>query len=269
MQKKLIVKKAVANIVSCFQPLFPKKTAGDSFRVLTYHSIPDEMTDSDPGQMTTPRAVFEEQMKYLRQHQYSVISCDDAVRSIKNGIKLPSRAVCITFDDGFKDCLTNASPILQELGFKATIFLTVDFMENGGEWLGWDGAAKLAEMKIFSIGSHCVTHKRLSSLDEKSLENEIAVSKKTIEDKLKVPARLIAYPFGSFGSFDERVIKSVKAAGYDGAFTTIAGYNKTGSDPYTMRRTRISWFDEPDEFTRELNGAYDWYRYWQKISKSL
>ena len=65
-------------------------------------------------------------MRYLAEHGYSTLSVSDVVRFVR-GAAAPRKAVCITFDDGWRSQLL-AVPVLRRHGFKATFLL---FPERG------------------------------------------------------------------------------------------------------------------------------------------
>lgn len=89
-----------------------------AFQILTYHRVNDER---DPFFESVPTSVFEKHMGYIAQ-VYRVLTVEELVVRSQRG-RLPSNAVAITFDDGYRDNLTHAAPILQRLGLPATIFL--------------------------------------------------------------------------------------------------------------------------------------------------
>jgi peptidoglycan/xylan/chitin deacetylase (PgdA/CDA1 family) len=105
-------------------------------------------------------------------------------------------------------------------------------------------------------------------LTRDDLESEIYASKRILEDNLKTVVDLFAYPFGSYGSFDNEVKAALKAGGYKAAFTTIAGVNTLSADLFALKRTRISWYDDEAEFLKELEGDYDWYGIWQALGRA-
>ncbi len=64
---------------------------------------------------------------------FNVIPLSDAVQGLNRG-KLPSRAACITFDDGYADNAEIALPILQKYGVHATFFVASSFLNGGRMW---------------------------------------------------------------------------------------------------------------------------------------
>jgi peptidoglycan/xylan/chitin deacetylase (PgdA/CDA1 family) len=266
---KLLLKKTVSEAI--FRLGLCKSTSGttDGFRALNYHSITDSLSENDAYQMTTPRQIFEDHMAYLKENHYSVVTCDEAVGALIDKKPLPPRSVCITFDDGFKDNLTNAVPILKRNGFRATIFLTADYVGKSKEYLDWDEVGSIARAGAVSFGAHTMSHRRLRGLDADQLHREIVASKRVLEDRIGVPVDLFAYPFGSYGSFNRNTKESLRSNGYKAAFTTVAGFNKTGTDVFALNRTRVSWYDDEREFEKQLSGSYDWYRLWQMMARPL
>jgi peptidoglycan/xylan/chitin deacetylase (PgdA/CDA1 family) len=73
-----------------------------------------------------PTRVFERQVQYLARH-YVVLPVDDLVERL-GGSGVPRNAVAITFDDGYRDTLTDAAPILARYGLPATVFLATGFI---------------------------------------------------------------------------------------------------------------------------------------------
>jgi peptidoglycan/xylan/chitin deacetylase (PgdA/CDA1 family) len=99
---------------------------GSLFQVLTYHRVNDER---DPFFGAVPTDVFERQMAYLARH-YRVLTVEELVERMRDH-RLPRNAVAVTFDDGYRDTLTHAAPILARYGLPATIFLATGFIGTG------------------------------------------------------------------------------------------------------------------------------------------
>src|SRR5579863_3371770 len=167
--------------------------------ILMYHSISaGQRSNSHPYfQTATSPEAFEVQLRFLSENQYRVLNLNDAMGSAV----IPARSVIITFDDGFRDFYTRAFPILNRFGYSATVFLPTAYIGdrvargfNGSECMTWDEIRELREAGIH-FGSHTVTHPQLKTLTAKNLEDEIRVSKETIEDKLGCGVQSFAYPY--------------------------------------------------------------------------
>ena len=73
------------------------------------------------------------------------------------GKSIPPKAVVLTFDDAVKTHLTVVAPLLKQLGFRATFFITRRWMADQAYFLTWDEVASLHRMG-FEIGNHSWTH---------------------------------------------------------------------------------------------------------------
>ena len=95
--------------------------------ILIYHRV---LAERDPLFPNEPTAdTFNAQLGRLKQ-VFNVLPLHDAVSRLKAGT-LPARAACITFDDGYADNLTLATPILKQHGLHATFFIATAYL-NGG-----------------------------------------------------------------------------------------------------------------------------------------
>ena len=78
------------------------------------------------------KQAFELHAATLARH-FHVLKLSEAKRRLEDGT-LPSRAVTITFDDGYADNATLALPILQRYGLSATFFIATDYLDGGRMW---------------------------------------------------------------------------------------------------------------------------------------
>jgi len=91
--------------------------------VLCFHRVND---DRDPFFPAMPTAVFERQMAYVAR-AYRVVGLDEMLDRTDRG-ELPGNALVVTFDDGYRDNLTHAAPILARHRIAATVFLSTGFI---------------------------------------------------------------------------------------------------------------------------------------------
>ncbi|KNZ34101.1 MAG: hypothetical protein AD742_01345 [Methylibium sp. NZG] len=98
--------------------------------VLLYHRVLGEPDSLSPGEPSA--AQFDAQMAILSR-TFRVLPLDDALSRLADGT-LPSRALCVTFDDGYLDNLEVALPILRRHGLVATFFIASGLI-NGGRMM--------------------------------------------------------------------------------------------------------------------------------------
>ncbi len=206
--------------------------------VLTYYGF----SRDGKGPQSVPESAFREQMAYLKDNGYQVISLDRFMDFLNCKSELPQKSVVITFDDGWRSVYDIAFPVMREYGFPATLFIYTDFI-GGGKALSWKQLNELAEHG-FEIQSKTVSHRNLTnkkageSFEDyfKAVKTEISESKRIIERRLNRKCLYMAYPYGRAGSL---IIAVLKEEGYRGAFTLNSGGNPFFVDNFLIHRTVI------------------------------
>lgn len=109
----------------------------------------------------------------------------------------------------------------------------------------------------YEIGVHSYSHRRLGDLEGEELCREIAFAREKFREK-GIVTSYFAYPYGFYGDFSKNTEKVIKESGYEASFTNIMGDNVPGDDIFRLKRTRVSWRDNPLRFRMKIGGAYDW-----------
>ena len=188
-------------------------------------------------------------------------SVSEATEAFKSGSK--ERLVALTFDDGYKNFLTNALPILKRYGFSATIYAVSDLVGTFNEWDSETGISRNELMDYsdlraciadgIEVGCHSSTHASLPS-DGVDLTREISTAKTVLQNKLACSMTTFCYPYGHF---DDRVIQSVKEAGFDSATTMIRSRATENDDAFALPRIPINWHTLPHLFLAKILTAYE------------
>lgn len=273
-----------------YTSLVQSPKGGPFATILAYHeicSLSNEISRLHPYNVTP--SAFKEQMVFLWENGYSVMSLEDLISCLRIEKDLPHKSVVITFDDGYKSAHTNAFPILKKYGFPATIFLATNYIGSDEifPWLNhlvgrnqrlkssfmplaWEEVVKMSEDSI-AFGSHTCTHSNIRTTSKKDFEDEIRKSKRIIENKTSKKVTLFSYPF-SFPKYRRSYRDVVDAAkdtlrnnGFLGACTTIIGTNSLKSDPFCLKRIQIKNTDDLSHFKAKTEGAYNWAGLAQKM----
>lgn len=98
--------------------------------ILIFHRVFAQRDALAPGEVTT--AEFDAICAWLRRW-CNVLPLHLAAAALRDGV-LPSRAVAITFDDGYRDNHDQALPVLRRHGLHATFFVASGFLDGGRMW---------------------------------------------------------------------------------------------------------------------------------------
>jgi peptidoglycan/xylan/chitin deacetylase (PgdA/CDA1 family) len=222
-------------------------------RILLYHSVGFGVSNDTYGLSIQPQ-LFERQMKTLKESEQLTI-----VNLTPPYIGGQGLRVAVTFDDGYKDNLYNAAPILLDAEIPFTVFVTSGFLRNGSsEYLDPNELKELASLSGVTIGSHGVNHLRLTDCDEARLSRELDDSRRQIEDLTGKPVTSLAYPHGSA---NRRVCDRARQAGYSLGVCSRFDINDETRDPMLLCRCEVIATDSERVFRQKISGAWDWYRW--------
>ncbi len=195
--------------------------------VLMYHGF-----TSPAGEYEVPIPVFRRQLNWLKSHGYHTVTLPQVYDYMFKGGGLPSKPLLITMDDGRLSQLA-ALRELRKRGMTAVLFVM-----GGGNQLDWQQLRKIKSWG-FEIESHTMTHPLdppMTKLSNSRLWYELYTSRKVLREKLGVSARYLAYPGGSY---DARVVRLVRRAGYQGALGAWGGGLWTPSQRFSEPRMLV------------------------------
>ena len=247
----------------------------DCVPILAYHSISDNLFGySHPYyQINTTLEVFTEQIHSLRCAGYQTTDLQDFPAS--SPANSDSKKTVITFDDGYRDFLIEAWPVLQQCGFTATVFLVTDRIQDspqrieGADYLTWQDVRELYAQGV-AFGSHTVSHPDLRSLGPDQIDYELGYSKEVIEEKLGAPVLSFSYPF-PFPEEDQHftryLVDVLENHGYQNAVSTVIGRAQRTTRDFFLPRLPMNSWDDPKFLHAKLQGGYDWLHWPQWIHK--
>jgi peptidoglycan/xylan/chitin deacetylase (PgdA/CDA1 family) len=207
--------------------------------ILMYHSLSSSSSRSFRPFMLHP-VQFEQHARYLRDDGYVALTVSQLV-SLRNQGCVPERAVVLTFDDGFADFHRSALPVLTRYGLTATLYVVSGYVGGSSGWLADAGSrpllswSQLADVRHsgVEIGAHTVSHPALDTLPPGQAKEEIASSKRELENGLGIAVRSFAYPYGYYS----RAVRDlVVSAGYSSACAVRYAVSSPADDPFALCR---------------------------------
>jgi len=243
--------------------------------VLMYHHVNPNKGDM----ITVTPEVFSSHLECIKDSGYKTLTLGQLRGYIDGEYDPGSKAVVLTFDDGYLDNFYFAFPLLKAYGAHAAIFIATGWVDKasgeGADKAGmedefkkaasthaeikslieegafsrvimdWDMVKEMAGSGLVEFGSHTVTHASCDSISTEEVQAELRDSKKRIEEELKRHCEYLCWPRGRFNGGSAA---AAKGAGYRGLFTTGHGVVKKGSDPFFIKRIVVKgapgWFQK-------------------------
>jgi peptidoglycan/xylan/chitin deacetylase (PgdA/CDA1 family) len=219
--------------------------------ILLFHHI-GISPDNGPN-YTSPYYVppdrFEDEVRLLRNWDYTAITTSALVGAITRGAKLPPRPILFTFDDANEDNYTNAFPIMKKYGFTGVLYLPYEYI-GAPDYLTVDQIKEMAASG-WEIGSHTLTHPLdFLTLSPAAMRAEVVDSRKKLAALLGVPILTFAYPFGDVNS---AAGDYVHFAGYIAAMDAKGFTADQGrSNLFALQREEVGGREDAKTFIRFL-----------------
>jgi GT2 family glycosyltransferase/peptidoglycan/xylan/chitin deacetylase (PgdA/CDA1 family) len=220
--------------------------------VLAYHAVADLSGDPVLSEFGVPAERFAGQLEALLRHGRRFVDLDTLLGALAGHRHLPRRALLMTFDDAYEDLENTALPALRNHDIRAVAFVVAGQIGGTNGWdhaigagtrplLGKESLRKLARLGI-EIGSHTISHRRLTQVPLGQLHQELAGSASQLEALGLPRPRVLAYPHGAWSP---EVAAAAHDAGYAAAFTVAAGAVSRSSPRYALPRVEVYASDTP------------------------
>ncbi len=202
-----------------------------SVPILLYHRFGPTVADG----MTTTTKVFEAQLQWLKDHQYTVIPLKTLVNYLRGeGPPPPPKSVVIVEDDAHKTVYSDMLPLARKYNIPVTVFVYPSCISNASYAMTWEQLKKLQETGLFDLQGHTFWHpnfkkdkKKMTPAEfQKNLDKQLVTSKTVLEKHFGTKVDMLAWPFGIY---DDELEKEAAKAGYVVAFS-IDRRNVTKSD---------------------------------------
>jgi peptidoglycan/xylan/chitin deacetylase (PgdA/CDA1 family) len=216
-----------------------------SVPILLYHRIATDGPAALERYRLSPD-IFDLQMTALHRAGYYTISLGDWVTAMVRLEPLPGKPAILTFDDGYRDFLSAAVPVLRAHGFSATVFLVAERIGGSADWdaaygetaplLSWEEVRALRETGI-EFGCHSLVHRPMTGMHLKELAEDAVRARAILEEGLAAPVTTLAYPHGAVNDFVRGVIADLD---FRAAVSCEPGISQFGDDLLRLRRIEIT-----------------------------
>lgn len=218
--------------------------------VLLYHEVADGPLARGFRRFAVSPGQLEEHLSALADAGYEVEHLAGVTGTAPPDPARPGgrghRRVVLTFDDAFASFATRVLPLLARYRVPATLYVPTAYVGGRAAWLAPAGEgrrplaswADLADARDAGVelGAHGHRHLELDTLAPGDLEDELATSRRLLEDRLGVEVRTLAYPFG----YHDRATRAIaRRLGFESACEVGYGLWRPGADPFALRRLLV------------------------------
>jgi peptidoglycan/xylan/chitin deacetylase (PgdA/CDA1 family) len=224
-------------------------------RILFYHRV-----SGAPDELAVAPARFRAHLEALARLGLRAVAVEELPPLIDAGA---DGVIGLCFDDGYRDVAENALPVLERLGFRATVFVATGVVDGTAtfRWyrrrppvLSWSEIEDLARGATLRFGAHTVTHPDLRALSDDAARGEIAASKAALEARTGRPVDAFCYPAGLFGGRERALVAD---AGFRVATSCEPGVNRSATDSLALRRIQVDRRDSALDVRAKASGGHD------------
>jgi len=247
--KKILLLKALtvlvlAGIVLLSGMAYAQEKEDGNINAFIYHRFGNEKYPSTNINMQT----FRQQLEYLHENNYRVLTFGEAVDMLGSEAGIPEKTAVLTVDDGYKSFRSEAVPLLEQYGYKATIFVCTDYVGRSG-YLSWEDIRSLRK-KGYEFGNHSHSHAHfLNGSDAETRERFLAdlnQSEKIFKQELGSKPSLYCYPYGEYNPDMQQILQD---RGYQAAAAQKSGVISPDSDLFALPRFPMtSYYGEIKKF---------------------
>jgi len=225
-------------------------------RVLCFHKISRQFCWE--GTWTTPTRLAA-YVDRLRARGYTFIDESQYLAALESPGAGAAKRLLLTFDDGYDDVFELAWPLLAERGIPFHVFVVSDYAGRTNDWdlslgrrpfrhMDWNRVREMAARGV-TFGSHTASHRDVTRLAPTEMREDLARSKRAIEDAVGAPVQTLSYPFGRYNAAAARVVREV---GFEAAFSLYPSHRNPTVDRYALRREGVYIIDPVSLIERKL-----------------
>lgn len=211
--------------------------------IFGYHGVGRTRLRDDLSLLQVRPERFREQLELMRDAGFEFVTVSQLLGLSGSGDPPPGYAA-VSFDDGMRNNLTTALPLMAGLEIPGTVYVTVGFLGGQSPWVKDPVEGRMmngAELHAIAaagweVGAHTMTHADLSTLAYEQCRFEIEESKKRLEELLDTQVKTFAYPFGRSSP---EAVRAARDSGLRSAVLTGVG----SWDRFQVKRVMIGALD--------------------------
>lgn len=227
------------------------KVGGNKFvNVIYYHDI---VQGEGQSFMRTNKDLFEKQMRYILENGYKTLRFDELAD--KENLKFEKKKVVIAFDDGWLSNYTEIFELMQSLGIKYNIYLTIGEIGKNPEYLTWDLVRQMHDSGLVSFGVHTFTHPHVADMTDIDPMLEFKQADAVFEKELGYQPLDFCYPYGSCSEKSHEYLTS--QSHYKRIYTSAMMYSYEQNDCVIFGRNGINNDETFGVFKAKLNGYFN------------
>ena len=212
----------------------------------TYHWISENPLNW--GDYTITKEKFQEDIRYLYENDFYFATASELYRM--KGCYPKEKIALITFDDGYASCYTEALPVLEQYGAKATMFVVGSYLDTE-DYLSKEQLKLLSQSPQIEIGNHSHTLHNLPRKDVLTLyQNEIdsALSDYYRNEAMitEITGKTVTSLSFPYGLYTKQLEQCLKDHGYEVTFSTYAKNNHNTQMKAPLNRLNRSFYTPAD-----------------------
>ena len=224
------------------QKVIVREELANGLPVLMYHFFYDDIQDKMDNNCLDIN-MFESQLKYMTENDYYFPTWDEVSDYIDGNLKLPSKSVVLTVDDGNPTFFMFAVPMLQKYHVPATSFVILDMYPDI-----YDATMDYVIWESHSVNMHqpgANGKGRMVNWTHDQILEDLNESSERLGN-----ANIFCYPFGHY---NDTAISALKDSPFIMAFTVEGGRVKPGMDKYKLPRVRVSDGNSLEYFIKSIS----------------
>lgn len=213
----------------------------------TYHWISEDPLNW--GDYTITQEKFREDIRYLYENGFYFATPRELYAL--NGKYPAEKIALITFDDGYASCYTEALPILEQYGAKATMFLVGSYL-NTPDYLTEEQLKLMAQSPLIELGNHSyelhnLPREQVSKLYREDVDTALADYYKNEELIFSITGKTVTTLSYPYGVYTQKMDQFLKDHGYEVTFSTRAANNHSTKLQSPLNRLNRSFYTKAEE----------------------